>query len=67
MIDELKKRTILKDMHEAFNAVNLELAQKNGLSLEEATIYIDNSKDSIFWILSKVLESMAEKNYIKFD
>jgi hypothetical protein len=67
MIDELKRRTILKDMHEVFNAVNLELAQKNGLSLEEATIYIDNSKDSIFWILSKVFESMAEKNYIKFD
>jgi hypothetical protein len=67
MIDELKKRNILKDMHEVFNTVNLELAQKNGFSLEEATVYVDNSKDSTFWILSKVLESMVKKDYIKFD
>jgi hypothetical protein len=67
MIDPLKQRMILKDMHKKFQDLSTDLAKLNGLSLEEANIYADNSKESTFWLLDKVLQDMVEKKYIKFD
>jgi hypothetical protein len=67
MIDPLKQRMILKDMHKKFQDLSIDLAKLNGLSLEEANIYADNSKESTFWLLDKVLQDMVEKKYIKFD
>ena len=67
MINELKQRTILKDMHKKFQDLTFDLAKLNGLSSEESQIYVDNSKESTFWLLNKVLEDMVEKKYIKFD
>lgn len=67
MIDQLKQRMILKDMHKKFQDLSTDLAKLNGLSLEEAHIYADNSKESTFWLLDKVLQDMVEKKYIKFD
>ncbi|MEY4370355.1 MAG: hypothetical protein RIQ48_64 [Pseudomonadota bacterium] len=67
MIDPLKQRMILKDMHKKFQDLSTDLAKLNGLSLEEAYIYADNSKESTFWLLDKVLQDMVEKKYIKFD
>ena len=58
---------ILKDMHKKFQDLSTDLAKLNGLSLEEAYIYADNSKESTFWLLDKVLQDMVEKKYIKFD
>jgi len=67
MIDPLKQRMILKDMHKKFQDLSIDLAKLNGLSLEEANIYADNLKESTFWLLDKVLQDMVEKKYIKFD
>jgi hypothetical protein len=67
MIDPLKQRMILKDMHKKFQDLSTDLAKLNGLSLEEANIYADNLKESTFWLLDKVLQDMVEKKYIKFD
>jgi len=67
MIDPLKQRMILKDMHKKFQDLSADLAKLNGLSLEEANIYADNLKESTFWLLDKVLQDMVEKKYIKFD
>jgi hypothetical protein len=54
-------------MHKKFQDLSTDLAKLNGLSLEEANIYADNSKESTFWLLDKVLQDMVEKKYIKFD
>jgi len=67
MIDPLKQRVILKDMHKKFQDLSFDLAKLNGLSLEECQIYVDNLKESTFWLLNKVLEDMVKKDYIKFD
>jgi len=67
MINPIKQRVILKDMHKKFQDLSFDLAKLNGLSLEECQIYVDNSKESTFWLLNKVLEDMVKKDYIKFD
>lgn len=67
MINPIKQRIILRDMHKKFQDLSFDLAKLNGLSLEECQIYVDNSKESTFWLLNKVLEDMVEKDYIKFD
>jgi hypothetical protein len=67
MIKPIQQRIILKDMHKKFQDLSFDLAKLNGQSLEECQIYVDNSKESTFWLLSKVLDDMVKKDYIKFD
>jgi len=67
MINPIKQRIILKDMHKKFQDLSFDLAKLNGQSLEECQIYVDNSKESTFWLLGKVLDDMVKKDYIKFD
>lgn len=54
-------------MHKKFQDLSFDLAKLNGQSLEECQIYVDNSKESTFWLLGKVLDDMVKKDYIKFD
>lgn len=54
-------------MHKKFQELNFSLAEYNGLSLEECKAYVENSKESTFWLLNKVLDDMVKKDYIKFD
>ena len=54
-------------MHKKFQELSFSLAEYNGLSLEECKTYVENSKESTFWLLNKVLDDMVKKDYIKFD
>lgn len=67
MIDPIKQRVILREMHKKFQDLSFDLAKINGQSLEECQIYVDNLKESTFWLLGKVLDDMVKKDYIKFD
>ena len=67
MINPIKQRIILREMHKKFQELSFSLAEYNGLSLEECKEYVENSKESTFWLLNKVLDDMVKKDYIKFD
>ena len=67
MIDPIKQRVILREMHKKFQDLSFGLAKYNGLSLEECEAYVENSKESTFWLLSKMLDDMVKKDYIKSD
>lgn len=67
MIDPIKQRVILREMHKKFQDLSFDLAKINGQSLEECQVYVDNLKESTFWLLGKVLDDMVKKDYIKFD
>ena len=67
MVDQIKQRIKLREMHKKFQELYFGLAEHNGLSLEECEAYVENSKESTFWLLSKMLDDMVKKDYIKFD